>query len=125
MAAHLSLLIPHLGGKAYALRSAIVTATGTLIQKAYGDFTDSDLADAQGASLYSLHTSSLGSAASSMIHRPSSNQNYKFSQAMNDAMHLQKPATALISTKFVLIRAVLACNALSICKPSVASDRAE
>ena len=47
VAAHISLLIPHLGGKAYALRSAIVTAVGHLILGAYTETPDDD-ADAQG-----------------------------------------------------------------------------
>lgn len=47
---HVSLLIPHLGGKAYALRSAIVSAVGCLIQNAYPD-NPSEEADAQGKPL--------------------------------------------------------------------------
>ena len=44
---HVSLLIPHLGGKAYALRSAIVSAVGQLIQHAYSE-DGTEEADAQG-----------------------------------------------------------------------------
>lgn len=47
VAAHISLLIPHLGGKAYALRSAIVTSVGFLVQNAYSDPPEGE-ADAQG-----------------------------------------------------------------------------
>jgi hypothetical protein len=47
VAAHISLLIPHLGGKAYALRSAIVTSVGYLVQNAYSDPPEEE-ADAQG-----------------------------------------------------------------------------
>ena len=50
VAAHISLLIPHLGGKAYALRSAIVTSVGYLVQNAYSDPPEEE-ADAQGESL--------------------------------------------------------------------------
>jgi condensin complex subunit 1 len=35
MAAQISLLQPHLGGKAYSLRSAIVHAIGFLLHKAF------------------------------------------------------------------------------------------
>ena len=35
MAAQISLLQPHLGGKAYSLRSAIVHAIGSLLHKAF------------------------------------------------------------------------------------------
>ena len=35
MASQISLLQPHLGGKAYSLRSAIVYAIGTLLYQAY------------------------------------------------------------------------------------------
>ena len=48
VAAHISLLIPHLGGKAYALRSAIVSAVGHLVQGAYNDPPE-EAADAQGS----------------------------------------------------------------------------
>lgn len=43
----MSLLIPHLGGKAHPLRSAIVTIIGLLIQNAYSD-PQEESADAQG-----------------------------------------------------------------------------
>ena len=48
VAPHVSLLIPHLGGKAYALRSAIVSAVGQLIQNGYSE-DSSEEADAQGS----------------------------------------------------------------------------
>ncbi len=51
MAGQISVLIPHLGGKAYSLRSAIITAIGHLVQKAFENAPGED-ADAQGA----LHT---------------------------------------------------------------------
>lgn len=35
MAHQIALLLPHLGGKAYALRSAIVHAIGSLLHKAF------------------------------------------------------------------------------------------
>lgn len=47
VAPHVSMLIPHLGGKAYALRSAIVSTIGYLIQNAYSD-DPTEEADAQG-----------------------------------------------------------------------------
>lgn len=55
VAPHVSFLIPHLGGKAYALRSAIVSAVGQLIQNGYSE-DSSEEADAQGSfiSSYSL-----------------------------------------------------------------------
>lgn len=46
MASNISLLAPHLGGKAYPIRSAIVTAIGHLIQRAFGPTAEG--ADAQG-----------------------------------------------------------------------------
>ena len=52
VAPHVSLLIPHLGGKAYALRSAIVSAVGQLIQNGYSD-DSTDEADAQGSPISS------------------------------------------------------------------------
>jgi condensin complex subunit 1 len=51
VAGQISVLIPHLGGKAYSLRSAIITAIGHLVQKAFENAPGED-ADAQGA----LHT---------------------------------------------------------------------
>ena len=48
VASNISLLAPHLGGKAYPIRSAIVTAIGHLIQKAFGPSAVG--ADAQGSS---------------------------------------------------------------------------
>ena len=50
MAAHISLLAPHLGGRAYSLRSAIVTAIGHLIMRAFPP-APADEADAQGVHL--------------------------------------------------------------------------
>ncbi len=50
MANRVSLLMAHLGGKAYSLRSAIVTAIGTLVQKAFENAPGED-ADAQGGPL--------------------------------------------------------------------------
>lgn len=47
VAMHVSLLIPHLGGKAHPLRSAIVTVMGLLIQNAFSD-PQEEVADAQG-----------------------------------------------------------------------------
>ncbi|KAK9839654.1 hypothetical protein WJX81_003584 [Elliptochloris bilobata] len=47
VAAHISLLAPHLGGRAYSLRSAIVTAIGHLIVRAFPSAPGDD-ADAQG-----------------------------------------------------------------------------
>lgn len=35
MAHQIALLLPHLGGKAYSLRSAIVHAIGSLLHKAF------------------------------------------------------------------------------------------
>lgn len=46
--------MPHLGGKAYALRSAIVTAVGYLIQNAYSDEPGEE-ADAQGKLKLIIH----------------------------------------------------------------------
>ena len=46
MCTHISLLVPHLGGKAYPLRSAIVTAVGHILVKGLEDAADG--ADAQG-----------------------------------------------------------------------------
>ena len=51
VAGRISLLIGHLGGKAYSLRSAIITAIGHLVQKAFENVPGED-ADAQGE----LHT---------------------------------------------------------------------
>ena len=48
VAGRISLLIAHLGGKAYSLRSAIITAIGHLVQKAFENAPGED-ADAQGA----------------------------------------------------------------------------
>jgi hypothetical protein len=48
MAAQIALLLPHLGGKAWTLRSGIVTALGFLLHKAFENAT-ADAADAQGA----------------------------------------------------------------------------
>ncbi len=53
MAAHISLLAPHLGGRAYSLRSAIVTAIGHLVAGAFAA-EDADDADAQGVLPYSV-----------------------------------------------------------------------
>ncbi|CAL5220968.1 g3074 [Coccomyxa viridis] len=47
VAGRISLLMAHLGGKAYSLRSAIVTAIGVLAQKAFENVPGED-ADAQG-----------------------------------------------------------------------------
>ncbi|KAL4434047.1 hypothetical protein ABPG75_000488 [Micractinium tetrahymenae] len=49
MANQIALLLPHLGGKAYSLRSAIVHATGSLLHKAFDSNAVTDAADAQGA----------------------------------------------------------------------------
>lgn len=51
VANRISLLIGHLGGKAYSLRSAIITAIGNLIQKAFENVPGED-ADAQGTPTY-------------------------------------------------------------------------
>ncbi len=48
VAANVSMLIGHLGGKAYSLRSAIITALGHLVHKAFERIPGED-ADAQGA----------------------------------------------------------------------------
>ena len=48
VAAHIALLAPHLGGRAYSLRSAIVIALGHLIARAFVPAPE-DEADAQGA----------------------------------------------------------------------------
>ena len=40
MATHMALLVPHLGGKAYPLRSAIVMAAGHLLIHAFSDASD-------------------------------------------------------------------------------------
>jgi len=47
VAGRILLLIGHLGGKAYSLRSAIITAIGHLVQKAFENVPGED-ADAQG-----------------------------------------------------------------------------
>ncbi|KAL4446838.1 hypothetical protein ABPG77_008082 [Micractinium sp. CCAP 211/92] len=49
MANQIALLLPHLGGKAYSLRSAIVHAIGSLLHKAFDSSAVTDAADAQGA----------------------------------------------------------------------------
>ena len=49
MAHQIALLLPHLGGKAYSLRSAIVHAIGSLLHKAFDSGAVTDAADAQGA----------------------------------------------------------------------------
>lgn len=54
VASNISLLAPHLGGKAYPIRSAIVTAIGHLIQRAFGPTAEG--ADAQGISLVNAQT---------------------------------------------------------------------
>ena len=48
VASNISLLAPHLGGKAYPIRSAIVTAIGHLIHRAFAPSASGT--DAQGAS---------------------------------------------------------------------------
>ena len=48
MAARVALLMGHLGGRAYSLRSGIVTALGHLVVKAFENVPGED-ADAQGA----------------------------------------------------------------------------
>ena len=50
VAGQMSLLMAHLGGKAYSLRSAIITAMGLLVQKAFENVPGED-ADAQGKAL--------------------------------------------------------------------------
>ena len=50
VAAHISLMATHLGGRAYSLRSAIVTAIGQLIMRAFPAGPGDD-ADAQGAQM--------------------------------------------------------------------------
>ena len=50
VAANVSMLIGHLGGKAYSLRSSIVTALGHLVHKAFKQGPGED-ADAQGMPL--------------------------------------------------------------------------
>ena len=50
MANQISLLLPHLGGKAYTLRSGIVTAMGVLVHKAFNSKDDAEAADVQGES---------------------------------------------------------------------------
>ena len=47
VAANVSMLIGHLGGRAYSLRSSIVTALGHLVQKAF-ELVPGEDADAQG-----------------------------------------------------------------------------
>lgn len=49
VASNISLLAAHLGGKAYPIRSAIVTAIGYLIEKAFEPSAQG--ADAQGSNL--------------------------------------------------------------------------
>ena len=46
MAGQISLLLPHLGGKAYALRSAIVASVASLVHKGFDSAAEG--ADAQG-----------------------------------------------------------------------------
>ena len=60
LAGRISLLIAHLGGKAYSLRSAIITATGHLVQKAFENAPGED-ADAQGAPCIQFHFFGIGS----------------------------------------------------------------
>lgn len=48
MAGQIALMLPHFGGKAWTLRSGIVTAVGYLLHKAF-DASASEAADAQGA----------------------------------------------------------------------------
>lgn len=52
VASNISLLVPHLGGKAYPIKSAIVTAIGHLIQRAFGPTADG--ADAQGMPILAM-----------------------------------------------------------------------
>ena len=49
MSHQIALLLPHLGGKAYSLRSAIVHAIASLLHKAFDGSGATDTADAQGA----------------------------------------------------------------------------
>ena len=49
MANQIALLLPHLGGKAWTLRSGIVTSIGYLLHKAFDSSSAADAADAQGA----------------------------------------------------------------------------
>lgn len=49
MANQIALLLPHLGGKAWTLRSGIVTSVGYLLHKAFDSSSAADAADAQGA----------------------------------------------------------------------------
>lgn len=49
MAHQIALLLPHLGGKAYSLRSAIVHAIGSLLHKAFDRW-------GWGGSLQQLHS---------------------------------------------------------------------
>ncbi len=49
MATQIALLLPHLGGKAWTLRSGIVTAIGYLLHKAFDSASTADAADAQRA----------------------------------------------------------------------------
>ncbi len=66
MAAHISLLAPHLGGRAYSLRSAIVTAIGHLVARA---FVAGDDADAQGAPPIPMLKTQLSALQCSCHHR--------------------------------------------------------
>ena len=49
MATQIALLLPHLGGKAWTLRSGIVTSIGYLLHKAFDSASTADAADAQRA----------------------------------------------------------------------------
>ena len=55
VAGHVSLLVPHLGGKAYSLRSAIVTAMGHLIDRAFGPAAEGTGAQGGGELRALLH----------------------------------------------------------------------
>ena len=54
VAAHMALLVPHLGGKAYPLRSAIVTAAGHLLLNAFSDASQ-HAPDASAGALVHTH----------------------------------------------------------------------
>lgn len=61
------MLIGHLGGKAYSLRSSIVTALGHLVHKAFKQGPGED-ADAQGMPCYH-HSCPITSRVASLLQR--------------------------------------------------------
>ncbi len=69
---HVSLLAPHLGGKAYPMRSAIVAAVGSLVQKGFQNVGEGP--DAQGAVTVMHMPSGMHSYSHALILYPSTQQ---------------------------------------------------